>query len=705
MKDAAPRHRPALGLAALCLLVGIAGCSLGAEAPAEVEVTVPDDAEQASPSAASGPATIVTGAERGPDLPPEGRSLFDFLLSEAGGPVAAQGASGDDDGASLHVPFPFEALLARIESQLASEGLTGPPLVGALFPLGRSLQRNAAFPDFFASPRTVIAADAQPAVASEGRSGLLLRDRLYLGYVEKAGVVEVISYNEAAARFEFQIVRDYEAGKRARVFYARRSDCIPCHQNHAPLFSREPWDETSANPRVAIALRQHRDDFYGIPVDQGVDRPERIDAGTDRANRFVAYQTMWREGCQAAGGDEEGPACRARILEAMLRFLLAQGQHAQEQAAGSERVAPVSALEPVIHELRAAWRSRWPHGLALPDGDIPNRDPLADDLVGGALGEGLSGFRSFDPERLPEARTLVEVARPLEPFLERPPADVWHEADVGGRMARELVAGLATFISSEDVRRVDDRLVALAEEDGADGPALRFAEFACRVDEGTVTARSLEGIEFRCRDGRGELAAFGRVFSVEDEDVVGRIDRLVIGGEGSVGHLDLVDARLEPLPPVDARADEGSREASAIVLEMAPTQRVGLRPVRRSTDRTPRIVGGERVAALTLEWHEPSTGVGSDAGEGAQAAGTDPYAAPSPNGRLVIHLHDDLGPLRAAIEAMAVRSAAEESDALAERPFRRAVVMRELLASLGMGDLDWCCVDGSGLPPALVDDA
>jgi len=52
------------------------------------------------------------------------------------------------------------------------------------------------------------------AVAGEGapsaaRAALLPRDRLFAGYREKAGIIEVISYNEAAGRFEFQVVKDY----------------------------------------------------------------------------------------------------------------------------------------------------------------------------------------------------------------------------------------------------------------------------------------------------------------------------------------------------------------------------------------------------------------------------------------------------------------------------------------------------------------
>src|SRR4030095_777374 len=173
------------------------------------------------------PAWATDPAVPGQTLPPVGRSLFDF--------VAADG-----------VPFPFDALVRKVESGAgcAPDECIKPVLI----PLGRSLQRTVAAPDFFASPRVVVA------VTGEGAGRMFARDRLYLGYQEKANLIEVISYNEAAARFEFQIVRDYRAGGTPRLVYAKRDVCTACHQNHAPIFSRPVWDETNANPTIADSL-------------------------------------------------------------------------------------------------------------------------------------------------------------------------------------------------------------------------------------------------------------------------------------------------------------------------------------------------------------------------------------------------------------------------------------------------------------------
>ena len=141
---------------------------------------------------------------------------------------------------------------------------------------------------------------------------MLLKDRLYLGYQEKANIIEVISYNEAAGRFEFQLVKDYRAGGTPRVVYANRNVCIACHQNHAPLFSRQQWDETNANPRVAalLARRGRRSTAF-----------RRARASTFRMRSTTPSigptcsrvdKLLWRDGCGI--NEPEGTRCRAAVL-------------------------------------------------------------------------------------------------------------------------------------------------------------------------------------------------------------------------------------------------------------------------------------------------------------------------------------------------------------------------------------------------------
>ena len=84
----------------------------------------------------------------GDDLPPRGRSLFDFLVTQERGRRAGAGRP-----VSVHVRCCSESSRGR-----GAMRARGAP-TAVLIPLGRSLQRNSAAPDFFAFPRAVVAVD------------------------------------------------------------------------------------------------------------------------------------------------------------------------------------------------------------------------------------------------------------------------------------------------------------------------------------------------------------------------------------------------------------------------------------------------------------------------------------------------------------------------------------------------------------------
>jgi hypothetical protein len=422
------------------------------------------------------PDWAVDPRDPGPSLPPSGHSLFDFLTAREG------------------VPFPFSALLARMEERLGPS-----PFKKVLIPLGRSLQRSAADPEFFRYPRAVVAVDA------EGT----FKDRLYLGYHEKAAVLEVISYNEAAGRFEFQLVLDYRPGGAARVVYANRAVCTACHQGGGPLFSRQVWDETNANPEIARLLAAEKRDFYGFPITQGVDVPAAIDAATDRANRIAVYQLLWREGC--ASGE-----CRAAAFRSALQHRLSGGLH-----------------EGTGEELRRTWETRWPHGLAIPDPDIPNRDPLA----------------SHKSSSVPA--TLIPTA--FEPLNPRPPLEIWTK-DTG---PERLIAGLAGFLTDEDARRLDAELFAR-------GKVKEQQTLPCQV---SIQPRGNgERVKLRCSD-----ALEGRIFLEGPRVVGGTIERL-----GEMRDLEVVEGKANPrelevkivqkLSGLHARREDGNAVQSLRVL-------------------------------------------------------------------------------------------------------------------------------------------
>ncbi|MEW5967740.1 MAG: hypothetical protein AB1720_12230 [Pseudomonadota bacterium] len=312
-----------------------------------------------------------------PDLPPAGHSRFDQLIGKA------------------PVPYPFPRLLHTINRQMhtGADGL--PPLKVTLIPLGRSLQRDAGAPDFFHDPRVVAAADgeARPGVAP-------LKDRLFIGFHEKGEVIEVISYNDVAGRFEFQVVRDYAKGKTPQVFYVQRSLCLACHQNAAPIFARPLWDETTANPALVARLKTARRDFYGIKP-SGTDIAYFIDNATDRANLFSVWQTLWQHGC---GAGDAGARCRQEAFAAALDY----ARHGRLPAANS------------LPRLDEQWAARWPRGLAIPNPDLPNRDPLA---------------------------ALQDPAG--DPLLLRPPLETWRTPD-----KTAFVVGLAGMLDAHAVRQL-----------------------------------------------------------------------------------------------------------------------------------------------------------------------------------------------------------------------------------------------------------
>lgn len=339
------------------------------------------------------PVWAVDPGNPGRDVPAVGRSLFDFAVA------------GRVDGKPVYDVSPsFDELVRRVEKRL---GCTNACSHRVLIPLGRSLQRMSASPDFFAFPRIVVA------ITGEGAGPVSGRDRIYLGYQQRSNVIEVISYNETAGRFEFQLVKDYRRGGTPQVVYANRNICVACHQNQGPIFSRQIWDETNANAQVA-AILSRAGPFARIPVES----PNAIDDASDRANMIGVTQRIWTEAC-----DEK---CRTTVLMAALQYRLS-GERGFDRA-------------PVALAIASGFHRRWPNGLAIPNPDIPNRDPLA--------------FAAGGTRGLAQAH----VPAPLEALAPRAPVEVWRAEDT--RLARRFIPELARLLAGADVRELDEALFA-----------------------------------------------------------------------------------------------------------------------------------------------------------------------------------------------------------------------------------------------------
>ncbi len=359
----------------------------------------------------------------GPDLPPVGRSLFDFVFTKSAG-----------DTRKYDIPFPFTALLNEIRTHLDHRQIMGGTRV-AIIPMGRSLQRVAAAPEFFEFPRTVVAVTGEPDTDTRN-TGMVLKDRLYVAYVEKTASLEIISYNETAGRFEFQLVKDYRAGAQPKVFYADRAVCISCHQNHAPIFSRAMWRESNANGLIAHRLREAGTSMrLSTQANNGF--PDNIEQAAIRANDLVMLQTAWQQGC--AGDASQSRNCRATAFAAIVQYGLS-GKRGFDFGEQSYR-------EDFFATLSRNWSDKWPQGLRVGRSSIADRNPLD------AGGKGESSFNW---------KAAVHIPPNLDPLTPRPPHETVTVAKA--RDTRRIIYGWTNAFAAKDFRAVDRLLLQRAAE-------------------------------------------------------------------------------------------------------------------------------------------------------------------------------------------------------------------------------------------------
>lgn len=550
----------------------------------------------------------------GPDAPPQGRSLFDFLV-------------GIDDAGRAQVPFPFSALVARIERELAAPA----GVKRVLIPMGRSLQRSAATPEFFKFPRAVLAVDGEPAVHAR----MLLKDRLYFGYQEKANIVEVISYNEAAGRFEFQLVKDYRKDGARTVSYANRALCTTCHQGAGPIFSRPLWDETNANVLIAQRLAQESRDYYGFPVEPVSDHAYAIDNAGDRANLYSAYQRVWQQACTSTPttkeSDTETLRCRADLLRAALQYRLT-GMRGFEAASARYRQH--------LARLRSNWQRHWPHGLAIPDNDIPNRNPFLNVATGALSAQPLPAFNALTLER--GGDISLDIPAQLEPLQLRAPGQVWSAARDEDLM--RAVGGIAEFLSERDIDAVDAALAAHVT-------AVQWQSLACEAS-----------------------AARGRALDVQCGHAGGpRFSAHLTAGDG-------VDAITWAWP-------DGARWTQIEARDVRVTRRGAYTQVQFqlrdvASARSLRNSDGNALVSLALEWEREA----------------------SVRPRLTLTVATDSARIDKAMEKLIVATHRGSSDVLTAQPFRRAAAMPAVLRALGASvPHDTCCLDATRLPPLRVD--
>ena len=414
------------------------------------------------------------------DLPPEGtRSLFDHMIK--------------DNGA---LPFPFEDVISLV-SQYDREGRK-PTMV--LVPDGRSLLKGQAS---FHKPRVILAADIEPPT-SDADLGIYFKGRLFMGFVEDAAEIEVISYNEAAGRFEFQLVKDYREGGVPQITYARRAVCITCHTGEAPIFPVRPWDETNANPQVAAELgRQIPEGYAGVPASVPLSEPERIDELTDVGNNIPVTQAMWIDGC--GPDDAGGQQCRSLMLSEALRYIWNPAAFSTD----SDSHKALLALQAV----------NWPKaGIEVPNNDLFSRNPFVDKPPGRGFGHflldlfGLGDDGSAivrrgvvdDDVKLADFEKLPPLRKDLDPLTPRP-AKAVHKASTS-----DAVYSIARMFSAPDKQRLSraagslDRLLAAVDSEAVQqqmqaGPFRRV-----KVVQALLSALGVEQVpEYCCSSTEG----------------------------------------------------------------------------------------------------------------------------------------------------------------------------------------------------------
>lgn len=347
------------------------------------------------------------------DLPPEGtRSLFDHIIAQNNG-----------------LPFPFDKFIDLL-SELNPE--QKPPLM-LMIPNGRSLLKGQANHHL---PRILIAPDFQEENTLAGL-GKVTPGQLFIAYVEAADEIEVISYNEAAGRFEFQLVQDYCESCIPKIVYAKRAICLTCHQGGTPIFSERPWNETNGQLAIAHAIKAARNDdthYWGAPIQQTLATPERFDELTDIGSFIVASQRVWLDGC-----GNEGNECRRQLLSLALRYADQPGQFNIE----SEQVK----------KLKESWADSFPiEGIRVPESNLNNRDPsgktnnFTDWLYETFTPDISFGDGAKNNEDLSAFEKLPPLSPSLDPLTTRKPKKVLYKEDIDG------IFGLARFFSDDDIK-------------------------------------------------------------------------------------------------------------------------------------------------------------------------------------------------------------------------------------------------------------
>ena len=305
----------------------------------------------------------------------DGYSLFDLLLEDKGIRYNGSALPREEN--------PFRTLMKR----LSEDGR----YFAAVIPFGRSLQKFSAYPDNLRHPRLVLALSSHKKYKSA-------RGRIFLGYTKPSNQLEVISYNPLKGRFEFQLVENFAPGKKAKLIYERRPQCLACHQGGMPIFAGGDWLETTSfNKELQDATEKAigGKSYLGVPIRRDhaaknlaiLSRPEMVDDMVIAGARLIGFQKAWQEMCTTAVNN-----CHARLL----RRLVLSG-------------VTTSLTLPPEKDLTSRFYRYMPSGnIALPSERLKDHNPMLGQKLTFAMPQEL------DPTL---QRSFLRLSQPLRPEL------------------------------------------------------------------------------------------------------------------------------------------------------------------------------------------------------------------------------------------------------------------------------------------------
>lgn len=615
---------------------------LSASVPSQ-EVTTGAEPEAQAPGAQ--PTWAIDPSDPGDDIPAVGRSLFDQLV--------IQGGKGSP---SYTLPFPFSALLKQIE-QTARAQAVDPHFSLVVIPFGRSLHRYAAKPEYLHFPRILATVDRETGVSLDSRQPtppflapppVHLQDRLFLAYQETAAIIEVISYNEAAGRFEFQIVRNYRPDAIPQVVYANRKVCTVCHQQHAPIFPEPLWNETNANPAVQQLLTTIRPELAAWA--HGVDIAAAYDAATDHANDLLVAQKLWQEGCSVE--------CRGTWLTLAL----------QQALTGYNPFLPTPPRSPQqdqISDVLQEWQSQWPSGIWLPNPNIPNRPATKVLAFLSTPVPPLPGFSPVSTDRSP--------GHPLmDPVTPRPPLATLTFDPRNPSSGIHILTTLATMFSPADLQALDHHLRNLARTRHLPPRQLtsrcqtRLHPESNGVVEGHLECHPLADSS---SEASSSFSLSGRVIFKQGHFHHGTVHRLHLDPQEEHAHLRLHTAGV----PTDSIS-----------------HRLTLQLRQSSSDLSARTYAGNRLQSVVLDpfpgWVDPE----ASSGTLLVSDGT-------------LTILPDFSLLHQTVQAMISDTIQGRTEVLGQVPFQRVNLLESLLHHRHVPSSGECCAMPADLPPPVQD--